>query len=69
MKRARSEAGLSQDGLSLVPGPLLPEFAYQILCSLEADRPKAVVCFNDDQAGGAYRRRGRRGCRWGMTCR
>ncbi len=57
IRRAFGEAGLGADACRLVPGPLLPDFAAR---TLEDDHaagrmPRAVLCFNDDQAGGAYR--------------
>jgi DNA-binding LacI/PurR family transcriptional regulator len=55
--RALADVGLSADACEFRPGSLLPEFAFQDLMQVHAagTMPRAIMCFNDDQCGGAYR--------------
>ena len=57
MRRAIAEAGLEADALRLSPGSQLPGYAETEILAAEADgqRRRAIMCFNDDQATGAYR--------------
>lgn len=56
MAKALSEFGIAPDRMDIEPGALLPEFAYRSLTKSHQDGslPGAVICFNDDQASGAY---------------
>ena len=55
--QALQEAGLPETACRMMPGTLRSDFAYVTLMDLSraGDRPDAVLCFNDDLAGGAYR--------------
>ena len=57
MRQALAEAGLAESAVVMTPGTLLPDFAYAEIMAAHAERRlgSAVICFNDDQAGGVYR--------------
>lgn len=57
MLRALAEGGLPASAGTMLPGTLMPDFAYDEIMSAHAERrlEPAVICFNDDQAMGAYR--------------
>lgn len=65
--RALAEAGRPQDACNLIPGLMDPDFAEEKLMALAAlgTLPSAVICFNDNQAAGAYRAARRLGLRVG----
>lgn len=65
--KALAEAGLPQEACNLIPGLMDPDFAEDKLLALAAlgTLPSAVICFNDNQAAGAYRAARRLGMRVG----
>lgn len=57
IRRALARAGLPDAVCRLVPGLMHPDFAEEKMLWLASQGilPNAVICFNDDQASGAYR--------------
>lgn len=65
--QALADAGLPRDACTLIPGLMEPDFAEEKLHALAelGSLPSAVICFNDNQAAGAYRAARRLGLRVG----
>lgn len=57
IRQALADAGLPEEACRLVPGLLHPDFAEEKMLALASQGmlPQAMICFNDDQASGAYR--------------
>lgn len=57
IRRALAEGGLTEAACLMMPGLMHPDFAEEKILLLAAQDmlPRGVICFNDDQASGAYR--------------
>ncbi|WP_313196652.1 LacI family DNA-binding transcriptional regulator [Shinella zoogloeoides] len=57
IRQALADTGLPEEACRLVPGLMHPDFAEEkmLLLASQGMLPNAVICFNDDQASGAYR--------------
>jgi len=67
LRKALIEAGKPEGACTLIPGLMDPDFAEEKLLSLSemGTLPSAVICFNDNQASGAYRAARKLGLRVG----
>ncbi len=57
IRRALADAALPEAACRMLPGLMHPDFAEEKMLFLASQGmlPNAVICFNDDQASGAYR--------------
>lgn len=67
IRKALAEAGRPEEACRMFPGLMDPDFAIDKLVGLAAlgNLPSAVICFNDNQAAGAYRAARKLGLRVG----
>lgn len=67
IRKALAESGLPDQACNLIPGLMEPGFAEERLLALAAmgTLPSGIICFNDNQASGAYRAARKLGLRVG----